>query len=45
MNISVKGVPPEKVYAYLTGKYPNKYGIGKYQTFTHIDVRPSKARW
>ena len=36
---------PEKVYAYLTEKYPGKYGIGKYPTFTHIDTRPSKARW
>ncbi len=44
-DISVKGVPPAKVYAYLTEKYPNKYGIGKYPTFTHIDTRSTKARW
>lgn len=44
-DISVKGVAPVKVYTYLTEKYPNKYGIGKYPTFTHIDTRPSKARW
>lgn len=44
-DITVKGVPPDKVYAYLNGKYPGKYGIGKYPTFTHIDVRTSKARW
>ena len=36
---------PEKVYAYLTEKYPGKYGIGKYPTFTHIDTRLNKARW
>ena len=44
-DITVRGVPPEKVCAYLNGKYPGKYGIGKYPTFTHIDVRTSKARW
>ena len=44
-DIQVKGVAPDEVHAYLIGKYPDSYGIGKYQTFTHIDVRPSKARW
>lgn len=44
-DISVKGVAPAKVYTYLTEKYSNKYGIGKYPTFTHIDTRSTKARW
>ena len=44
-DISVKGVAPAKVYAYLDGKHPGKYGIGKYPTCTHIDTRPNKARW
>ncbi|MBR0280019.1 MAG: DUF882 domain-containing protein [Oscillibacter sp.] len=44
-DITVKGVAPDKVYAYLNGLYPDKYGIGKYPTFTHIDTRTSKARW
>ena len=44
-DIAVKGVSPDKVYAYFCEKYPHCYGIGKYSTFTHIDVREEKARW
>lgn len=44
-DIVVKDVDPGKVYRFLDGYAPNKYGIGKYKTFTHIDVRPNKARW
>ncbi|EBH6582603.1 DUF882 domain-containing protein [Salmonella enterica] len=44
-DIVVKGVNPSAVYAYLDSKYPNSYGIGKYNTFTHIDVRGYRARW
>jgi uncharacterized protein YcbK (DUF882 family) len=44
-DIVVRGVSPDKVHAYLIGKYPTKYGIGKYNSFTHIDVRRIKARW
>ncbi len=44
-DIVVKGVSPSDVYDYLVTKYPTKYGIGKYNTFTHIDVRGYKARW
>ena len=44
-DITVKGVSPDRVYAYFIEKYPNSYGIGKYQTFTHIDVRSTRARW
>ena len=44
-DIVIKGVHPHKVYEYFNTKYPNKYGVGKYNTFTHIDVRKRKARW
>lgn len=44
-DIVVKNTDPHKVYSYLYDKYPNKYGIGSYNTFTHIDVRKQKARW
>lgn len=44
-DIKVKGVSPDEVHAYLTRKYPDSLGIGKYNTFTHVDVRPNKARW
>lgn len=33
------------VQDYLEGKYPDTYGIGRYKTFTHIDVRKNKARF
>lgn len=44
-DINVVGVSPAKVVQYLTGKYPDKYGIGEYASWVHIDVRPNKARW
>lgn len=44
-DIAVKGVDPTEVYQYLSMKYPNEYGLGKYKTFTHIDTRNFKARW
>lgn len=44
-DITAKGIEPSKVTDYLLKKYPDKYGIGRYKTFTHIDVRPYKSRW
>lgn len=44
-DIKVSGVSPSAVHAYLCDKYPSKYGIGKYNAFTHIDVRDGKSRW
>lgn len=44
-DIIVSGIAPKRVHAYLTKKYKNKYGIGRYGYFTHIDVRKNKARW
>lgn len=44
-DVVVIGVHPFDVYAYLDNCYPDKYGIGKYNTFTHIDTRTIKARW
>lgn len=45
VDITVSGVSPAKVHTYLINKYPDKYGIGSYPTFTHIDTRNYKARW
>ncbi len=45
VDIVVKNVAPVEVWEYLIAKYPNQYGIGKYSSFTHIDVREGKARW
>jgi len=35
----------KEVYEWLDGLYPNKYGIGLYNTFIHVDVRSCRARW
>jgi len=44
-DIVVENIPAEAVYYYLEKKYPNKYGIGRYDARTHIDIRLQKARW
>lgn len=44
-DIQIKDVGPQAVWAYFFGKYRDKFGIGKYPTFTHIDTRAKKARW
>lgn len=44
-DIKVKGVAPKKVSAYAEKLLPKSGGIGTYGTFTHIDVRTTKARW
>lgn len=44
-DIVVAGVSPLKVAEYAETLMPNTGGIGRYSTFTHIDVRREKARW
>lgn len=44
-DISIEGIQPVSIYTYLTQKYPNKYGVGLYKTWVHIDVRKQRARW
>jgi len=45
-DIVVSGIDPHEVWEYLCDKYRDKYGIGQYKTFTHIDTRNGKkARW
>jgi len=44
-DIRVENVKAELVYNFLTMRFPDKYGFGKYQNFTHIDCRSIKARW
>lgn len=46
MDIKILEISPDKVYDYLVKKYPDKYGFGKYDTFTHVDTRTNgPARW
>ena len=44
-DIQVANVAPADVQAYLLAKYPDQYGIGCYDDFTHVDTRSNKARW
>jgi uncharacterized protein YcbK (DUF882 family) len=39
----VRGVSPIQVFNDLNPTWPG--GLGRYNTFTHIDVRPTRARW
>jgi len=46
IDFTIDGVPPDDVYAFLAAKYPDRYGIGRYDSFTHIDTRSGPAaRW
>lgn len=44
-DVTVKNILPEDVYDYLIKAYPDKYGIGCYNLFVHLDIRKNKARW
>lgn len=43
-DVVVDGVSTTEVYGYLTSKYIGKYGIGRYDSFVHIDTR-SVSLW
>lgn len=44
-DITVDGFTPSSVQDYVLNRWPNSYGIGKYNSFTHVDSRTTKARW
>jgi uncharacterized protein YcbK (DUF882 family) len=45
-DIRVEGLDPSVVAECLEDKYPDRYGIGRYISFTHIDVRSGPpTRW
>lgn len=44
-DIKVANVEPQDVYDYLDRIYPDRYGIGLYSGWVHIDVREEIARW
>jgi len=45
-DIRVEGFDPSEVADFLEDKYSNCYGIGRYDSFTHVDVRSgAPARW
>ena len=45
VDFIVEDIDPLDVYDYLDKLYPDRYGIGKYSKFTHLDTRTYKARW
>ena len=44
-HIRVKGISVKEVANFLEAVYPDKYGIGRYPRWTHIDVRDLGTRW
>lgn len=44
-DIVVTGVKPSEVYAYADTILAGRGGVGKYDTFTHVDVREVKSRF
>lgn len=44
-DVQVKGYAASVIQDYLLKAYPEKYGIGRYKRFTHIDTRTKKGRW
>lgn len=44
-DIVVSGIDADIVAEYLEQKYSHQYGIGRYNSWTHIDIRTAPARW
>lgn len=44
-DISVKGVTPLRVAQQARAHLGDKGGVGRYDTFTHVDVRGKRADW
>lgn len=44
-DVSLSGVTPAEVAKFARKLMPDWGGVGTYQTFTHIDVRPVKTDW
>jgi len=44
VDFRIRGVSPMFVYDHLTNKYPEKYGIGCYETFVHLDTKTGPPR-
>lgn len=44
-DFTVREVPSWKIQEFIENTWPDRYGLGKYRTFTHIDTRRHRARW
>jgi uncharacterized protein YcbK (DUF882 family) len=38
-------ISPNSVADFIDKTYPERYGVGMYDGFTHVDVREKKSRW
>ena len=46
IDMKIVGVNPVLVYGYIDTKYADRYGVGLYPTFVHLDTRTDgPARW
>lgn len=45
IDFSINDIDPVDIWVALNQKYPERFGIGKYPTFTHFDSRAIRARW
>lgn len=44
-DISIEGVSPKDIADYIDKNWPDTFGLGRYNSHTHIDIRIDKARW
>ena len=44
-DIVVENYTPQEVADFVDKHIPFRGGLGRYDDFTHVDVRSSKARW
>ena len=44
-DIQVRDVPPGEVQDFIDNTLNHQGGMGRYEIFTHVDVRGTKARW
>lgn len=44
-DVFVDKIRASEIQRYLDELYPDSHGLGRYNFFTHLDVRERKARW
>lgn len=44
LDHSIREVTTEELYLFYAGRFPLKYGIGRYKNFIHFDTRTGEAR-
>jgi uncharacterized protein YcbK (DUF882 family) len=45
VDFIVDGHNPRGIASYISNLYPERYGVGSYDNFTHLDSRSECARW